>query len=551
MGAQSAGSAPATAAPTVPVLRGSGRPVGRVRSPAEVIAIARRVPELRAALARHPGTSPRVFLREPRNWQVSFFAPSPARTTTDEREVAQALIADRTGRVLETWTGYQVRWPMARGVPGAFGRVATAVWIWVPLSLLFLLPFLRPPWRLLHLDLLVLLALSVSVACFNRGNIRASVPLAYPPLLYLLVRLLALARAGPGRTAAVRLRPLLSPGALAIGAVFLLGFRLGLQVASSNVIDVGYAGVIGADRITHGGPLYGAFPADNAHGDTYGPLAYLAYLPFELLWPWHGTWDALPAAHVAATVFDVACVALLAGLGHRQGGRPRAALLAYLWLACPFTLLAVNSGANDPLVGALVLAALVAAGRPTTRGVAVAAAALVKFAPLALLPLLATHPPRRPARTLLATAATVGAGLLLVLALDGGLGTFADRTIGFQAGRASPFSVWGLYDLPGLQRVAELAAVLLALAVAVVPRRRDATTLAALTAAVLLGVQLTATHWFYLYLVWMIGPLLLALLGPYADDGAGRSTGSIDAARRSPSDRMTTALSQGSSVALS
>ena len=31
---------------------------------------------------------------------------------------------------------------------------------------------------------------------------------------------------------------------------FLVGFRIGLNITDSNVIDVGYAGVIGADKIT-------------------------------------------------------------------------------------------------------------------------------------------------------------------------------------------------------------------------------------------------------------------------------------------------------------
>ena len=47
-------------------------------------------------------------------------------------------------------------------------------------------------------------------------------------------------------------------------------------------MDVGYASVIGADRITHKQDLY----VDNAiHGDTYGPVTYLAYVPFELALP--------------------------------------------------------------------------------------------------------------------------------------------------------------------------------------------------------------------------------------------------------------------------
>src|SRR5207248_659596 len=58
---------------------------------------------------------------------------------------------------------------------------------------------------------------------------------------------------------------------LALGVVFLLGFRIALNVTDSNVIDVGYAGVIGAQRIVDGKPLYGSYPSDNEHGDTYGP----------------------------------------------------------------------------------------------------------------------------------------------------------------------------------------------------------------------------------------------------------------------------------------
>ena len=39
---------------------------------------------------------------------------------------------------------------------------------------------------------------------------------------------------------------------LAIAIVFLVGFRIGLNMVDSNVIDVGYAGVLGADRIADG-----------------------------------------------------------------------------------------------------------------------------------------------------------------------------------------------------------------------------------------------------------------------------------------------------------
>ena len=117
------------------------------------------------------------------------------------------------------------------------------------------------PLRLLHLDLLVLLSFSVSLAFFNHAHIYASVPLAYPPLLYLLARMLALLRrrARP-RVPLGPLRLLVPAPWLALGVVFLIGFRVALNVTDSNVIDVGYAGVIGAQRIVDGKPLYGSYP---------------------------------------------------------------------------------------------------------------------------------------------------------------------------------------------------------------------------------------------------------------------------------------------------
>ena len=98
-------------------------------------------------------------------------------------------------------------------------------------------------------------------------------PLAYPLLLYLLVRMLLV---GVRARAAARepLRLLRAGRVAGVGVVFLVGFRIGLNVTDSNVIDVGYAGVIGADKLVNGKPLYGDFPKDNQHGDTYGPVNY-------------------------------------------------------------------------------------------------------------------------------------------------------------------------------------------------------------------------------------------------------------------------------------
>ncbi len=492
--------------------------VERDLHPRRVLAIARSLPAVRELGS---GLQERVYLRGDDEWQVAF--------RRDGEERAQVVLDDR-GEVLEAWTGVQVGWSMARGYEGAFGRTAAALPVWIAGLVLFLLPFARPPWRMLHLDLLVLASFSVSLAFFSQGNVDVSVPLAYPPLLYLLARLLHLSRRSASPI------PLTIAGArwLGTGIFFLVGFRLAMQGMNANVIDVGYAGVIGADRITHLADLYGSFPVDNPRGDTYGPLVYLAYVPFELISPWSGSWDDLPAAHAASACFDLACAAGVYIVGRRRS-REHGLLLAYLWLAFPFTLFAANSGANDALTGALVLAAVAA---PAARGALGTAATLTKFAPAVLLPLLV-----RTRRDVAGAVVVLALSLGFVAFLDGGLGDFWRRTVLFQLDRDSPFSVWGLYGLPG-QSVAQLAVLALALTVG----RQGRGDRYAAAGVLLVAVQLTTSHWFYLYLDWLLPVAFVALLAPYA---IGRSTGSIAAADLGASaQRTTTALSQGSSVAV-
>ena len=49
---------------------------------------------------------------------------------------------------------------------------------------------------------------------------------------------------------------------------------------------------------------------------------------------------------------------------------------------------------------------------------------------------------------------------------------------------------------------------------AVLPSRKGTLELAALSAAILLSVQLSLTHWFYLYLPWVLPFIILALVLP-------------------------------------
>ena len=478
------------------------------RSAKEVERIAERASKVRAARRDGP-LAPTAYTRGVGRWQVSFFRAG--------KEVVQVQVDDRSGAIVEQWSGYQVAWRMARGYSGAFGRKLNAPYIWIPLCVLFLLPFLdfRRPFRLLHLDLLVLLGFGASHVFFNRGDIGVSVPLVYPVLLYLLVRMLLAGLRPRGRPG--RLVPYVPMAWLAVALVFLVGFRVALNVVDSNVIDVGYAGVLGADRIADGHRLYGdGFSRDVPKGDTYGPVNYLLYVPFEQAMPWSGRWDDLPAAHGAAIAFDLLTIGVLLLLGRAlRPGREGTALgvaLAYAWAAYPYTAFALETNSNDTLVALACAGALLAYARRSSvgTGLALGLGAAAKFAPLALAPMFA----RRRPLVLGLTLAAVLALTVVPFIPDGGLRELYDRTLGYQAARGSPFSVWGQEpSLHWLQTLFKAGGVGLALLVAFVPRRPSDRQLAALGAAVLIALQLPVNHWFYLYVVWFVPFVLVASFG--------------------------------------
>jgi hypothetical protein len=485
-------------------------------------------------------------------------------------QIAQATVDDASGRLNEVRTGPQVAWQMARGRYGAFGgKTLLKPSVWLAFCLVFLLGLadLRRPVSTRNLDLLALLAFSISLAFFNRGEIFRSVPLVYPVLGYLLARGLWV---GFGRRPAA-LGSVWPTWLLAAALVFLLGFRVGLDIQTRNgvhnvgVIDVGLAGVVGASRILDGEAPYGHMPqrgdlkpcgpkdsegqvrdriqtngrceAAIERGDTYGPVSYQAYVPATALFGWSGKWDSLPAARATSIAFDLLAVLALGLVGLRFGGRRLGVLLAFGWAAYPFTAYTLNANTNDAIMPVFLLVGFWLVTSDWARGSFVAFAGWTKFAALLVAPLWATYPTfelRRVLRFAAAFAlATLVAFWILLLepSLWEALRTFWSRTIGFQSGRDSPFSIWGwgqyhargIPDLGFLQPVVALLAVALAVVLAFVPRRKGPVELAALTAAVLVAFELTLTHWFYLYLPWVAPFVLLWLLLP-AKDAQGTET---------------------------
>ena len=490
------------------------------------IEFASRTAAVREELDETPDARPRALIRADR-WQVNYTDPNGKR-------VAFAVVDGRTGAVDEAWRDYQVETPLARGYEDAIAQKVNAPYVWLPLCLLFLAPFVDPrrPLRLLHLDLLALVGLGVSLFFFNRAEISASVALIYPVLGYFLVRMLVAGlwpRERPGA-----LLPFAPARLLALAVPVLVAARIALNVVDSHVIDVGVAGVIGADRIVDGAPLYeGGFSLGlDLRGDVYGPFNYLAYLPFVVAFGWDGVWDAgVPAAHAGAIGFDLLCVLGLVALGRRlrQGeeGRALGWALAFAWVACPWTLYTMNANANDALVAALGIGALLALRSAPVRGGVVALAAAAKFGPAAVAPLFATATGERRWRGALwfsLAFAVVAVALVAPFVPDGGLREIYDRTLGYQATRSSPFSVWGQApSLDALQPVVRAAAAALALALAFWPRFKTPVQIAALAAAVTIAVQLTAGHWFYFYVVWF---LPFALAAAFASQREVRRSGS-------------------------
>ena len=531
-----------------------------------VIEIFEGRPKVAGWLGRYPRkslTSEATYDATYRDWQVDVWSdvpcgPTPPAGCKSAGEIATGRVADDTGVVTEAWTGPQVAWAMARGSSGAFGGKelnSIAVWLFFCAVFLVGLGDLRRPLSLRNLDLVVLLSFTASLWFFNHGRILWSVPLAYPPLVYLLGRTLW---SGFRGRAPVTRPPVWPVWLLAAATVFLVGFRIGLNAHDSNVIDVGYSGVIGAQRIWSGEMPYGHMPTENpgqkacaaadregriayriqtngrcesgdANGDTYGPVSYQAYLPGYWAFGWKGIGDKLNAARFTSVLFDVLALVGLLLVGLRFGGRRLAATLAFAWAAYPFTQYVSSANTNDAIMPVFLIFGFWLASSPGGRGALAAFSGWTKFASLAVAPLWATYPDARGrlrpkvvfvCSFVLATA--VGFWILL-LEPDPihACRVFFDRSLRWQIGRDSPFSLWdwrqyhaGLPDLHVVQLVLEVLLGIAAVAFAFVPRRKTPLQLAALTAALLIGFELVQTHWFYLYLPWFFPFVAFALLAP-------------------------------------
>ncbi len=499
--------------------------------------------------APRPVVAPRVAIR------VALSDPATARALAGSRwtRVSAGPLDSGLERV-DFWNGSQVVVEAAvndhrqvmQDQNFARERVPYGDWIayqpalLIGLSAVFLLVTLVSPWRRMrNIDVLAALSLVISVVLFQHRYLNPSLLAASPGLLYLLARC-AWRALGPASESAPS-TPLLTAVApragargrirwlrLAFAAIALIFLMVGLS--SPFAVDVTYAVMEGATVLLHGVLPYGHMPPGILHGDTYPILSYALYTPLALIEPARSEWASVDGALAVAVgaALGAAWAALRLAAGPRRPSRSPEAEEAGLRsalavLAFPAVLITASTGTTDIVLAALVGVALLLWRRPAAATGMLAVAGWFKLAPFALVPVfLAALRGRRLAAALGALAA-VSAGVLALIVAVGGVQAVGEmfRAVAYQFSRGSLQSIWSALGIGWAQPIGQ-AGVLGLIAAATVrlwlsptlaadPRR-----MAAVSAAVLLGVQLAANYWTFLYVVWVVPLLCVSLLEPGA-----------------------------------
>jgi hypothetical protein len=492
-----------------------------------------------------------VVHRQPRQPLPAHAAIADAlRSPTVERDLAgmhwraSASAIDGQNERVSFFTGSRMVVDVLVRADGTLGQVANlrsesvpyGDWIayqptvLVALGLLFVLMVgVLPLRRVRNLDVLATLSLLAPVVLLDERYIAASAISAAPGVCWLGVRC-ALRALGPPRPAPASVSLLerltgrwpvsqrvrvLRLVLLALVLVFVM-----VGVSSPSADDVAYAVMEGATWMIHGVLPYGHLPGDVFHGDTYPILSYALYTPLALASPVNDIFSSVDLALAAAVAAALTSAALLARAGARSARRlGRAEPLAELGglraaialLSFPPLLITVSAGTTDAALGAMLLLAVLMWRAPAASSAMLAVGAWFKLAPLALVPIwLAPRRGRSLAWALGGLLAVSLASAGLVVALGGLSGLVAMvHAIGYQFDRESPQSVWYALGITQLQPIGE-ALVLSLVAGATVRLWRepglaqDRVRLAALSAAIMLGLQFTSSQWAFMYLAWVL-----------------------------------------------
>jgi hypothetical protein len=507
-------------------VRAGGEPFHPPVSPARAEALVRANPEAREHLAETPAPKADVVALDEDSQRVTLL--------DDGRVVVEAVVGPR-GRVeaLALYGPGYVRW--GSRVLHAWPVLLVMVAAFVVATAAGVMRHVR------NLDVALLVAFALIVKLLDGRWFALAAVLSTVLLVALLARVLLVAVEGPDpppSTLAERIGARLEPGAgarlgrlaaLAAGAVIVI-----TSWTSTGATDVAQASIGGATRLLHGELPYGHLDPSLVHGDTYPLLAYVAYVPAALVWPWEDPFSSSDGALLTA-----ALATLLAAWGVARSaalvGTPQAGTrigIAYLLL--PPVAIGASTGGNDAVLAVALAWLLPLAARPVASGALLAAGAWIKVVPVLLIPpwLAREHPAGR-TRVLAGLAAVTLACCAVLVAYDG-IGAIGDMVdaMAFQLDRGVYASAWERAHVPWLQPAAQAAALgLTVLATAWLwldrPLGRDPARLAALLAALLLAVQIAASNWAYTYLAWTVPLVAVALLAPVRTGPGARATGAM------------------------
>jgi hypothetical protein len=516
------------------VLASAHHPPATPISPRAATNAALRDPEMQRALAGSHWDEVKADSIDAQLERVSFWAKGQI--------LAEAAV-DRRARVTEGADARRARVPYGDWIAYQPALV-------VALSLVFLLMTAVTPWRRIrNLDAAAALSLVSSIVLFQHRYLDASLVAAAPGLMYLLARCAWKGFGGSGRRVApytpvlakltsqlptaIRVR-WLRVALIVVALIFVM-----VCVSSPDAVDVTYAVMEGATKLLDGVLPYGHMPLGIIHGDTYPILSYALYAPLALLAPVRSVWYSVDGALAAAALAGLAaawgafrCVTRAAS-ARRSARAPdveEAGLCAALAvLTFPPVLITASTGTTDVVMAAMLMTALVLWRRPAAGSAMLAVAGWFKLAPFALLPLLLAPLRGRRLAWALAAFAIVSvavAGLLIGVGGMAGPGTML-RAVSYQFTRGSFQSVWRVLGLESVQPLAQACLLgLIAAATAAVWRNPhlagDRTRFASLGAAILIGLQLAGNYWAFLYLVWFLPPLCVALF-----DGDARPSGAL------------------------
>jgi hypothetical protein len=401
-------------------------------------------------------------------------------TFLDGPRIRAVAAVDTSGRVEHT----QIAGP---GRPRYGSKMSDSPWLLAVLSIAFAAATLTRPLRSMrNLDVLALLAFAIPIVAGDHQLQTLSVVSGYPVLAYLCARCIWRATRSESKPATPLVQSIPAPYIAA--AAILLAF---IAIGSSGAIDVGFASTAGATLLLHGTLPYGHMPADVVHGDTYPLLNYVLYLPAAAIAPVRDAFDDTSGALLIGLAG-----ALLTGLALKSSR------LTLAWLCFPPTVIAVAAGTNDLLLAAAIALALAYASRS-----ALVAGAWIKLAPLALIPMYLARTRAKGWQAAAALTAALTATLLIL----GGPAAIKDmlHALRFQLDRGTDQSAWSLLGIQALQPIAQ-AAVIAGIAWATI--NADRLNLAAAGGAILAALQLSASNWTYLYVVWLFPALAFALL---------------------------------------